>query len=214
MRARSRTGAETIRRAEKAADPPGGDRFGRSSKAPAASAVPTRTRPVRRPTRAASMAIAHQLIATRTASSSAASGIANPRVRGDTTVPSISATLPRCGRSPAGSSGRPSSSRAIRSPIRAEAATETADTSTPRNHRGSAGKRRERRTPRIRRTSTSGETAATARHPGRFGRSGEGEQQVQPDKCEQREQRRQPAAPARFGRRPAHGDPMGGRSGR
>ena len=48
-------------------------------------------------------------------------------------------------------------------------------------------------------------------HPGRFGRSGEGEQQVQPDK---REQGKQPTAPARFGRRPVHGDLVGGRSGR
>ena len=119
----SAAGAAARSQAAIRAEPPGGESQGRANRTNAAAPNPARRPRPRRVPASARMPRARTMSRSRPARRRPPSGTRTAGVRTGLTVASISATFPRCGRSPAGSSGRPSSSSAMRPAIRAEAAT-------------------------------------------------------------------------------------------
>ena len=162
----SATGTAARSQAASNADPPGGASPGRTRSTSAAATAPARRRGRRRAPASASTPSARTRSRSRPPRRSPASGNRTPGVRTGLIVPSISATAPRCGRSPAGSSGRPSSSSATRPAIRADTARRRTSPSRTRPQRGK--RRLPSRAPAATRRSRSGETAAVGRTHGRF----------------------------------------------
>ena len=160
----SAAGAAARSRAASRAEPPGGESHGRASRRSAAAPSPARRRRSRRAPASARMPSPRTMSRSRPPSRRPPSGIRTAGVSTGLTVASISATFPRCGRSPAGSSGRPSSSSAMRPAIRAEAATSRVRARRTRSQRGHH--RPPSRAPAPTRTSRSGETAGVRRTHG------------------------------------------------
>ena len=146
------------------AEPPGGESQGRARRTSAAAPNPARRPWPRRAPASARTPSARTRSRSRPPRRRPPSGTRTAGVRTGLTVASISATFPRCGRSPAGSSGRPSSSRAMRPAIRAEAATSRVRARRNRTHR--RGRLPPSRMPAPTSRRRSGETAAVSRTQG------------------------------------------------